>query len=381
MSQLQHLVLMGGGHSHAIALKEWGKNPIPHVKLTLITNVLQTPYSGILPGYIAGFYRFEETHINLEKLAQFAQAKLIFTTAIGLDLIKNQVICDNHSPISFDILSIDIGSTPNLVNLLGSEYVIPAKPVPQFLQAWEQVLSSAYQNPQKPLSISIVGGGAGGVELCLNMRSHLQKILEPNLITFNLFHRGQKLLDNHNTWVSNQLEKILREQDVNLYLSETVQSIQKGISNSYKINCASGLNIHTNYIFWITQASTPDWIETSGLACDPQGFILIKNTLQTLSHENIFATGDIATMPDHPRPKAGVFAVRQGKPLVENWRNLLLNQSLKPYLPQKKYLSLIGTGNKKAIASWGNWGWQSRYFWNCKDYIDQKFMNQFKVLE
>ena len=377
MSRSQHLVLIGGGHSHAIALKEWKKNPIANVKLTLITNVLQTPYSGMLPGYIAGFYRFEETHIDLRKLAQFSQAKLVLTTAITLDLIKNQVICADCPPIAFDMLSIDIGITPTLMNIAGSEYVIPAKPVPQLLEAWENHLNRVHQNPEKSLSISIVGGGAGGVELALNMRSRLQTILPSHLITFHLFHRGQKLLEHHNSWVSQQLEKILREREIQLHLGETVQSIQADGLDFYKINCQSNLSINTNYIFGVTQASAADWIKHSNLSTDSSGFILIKNTLQTLSHENIFATGDIATMPTHPRPKAGVFAVRQGKPLVENWRNFLLNKPLKPYIPQKTYLSLIGTGDKKAIASWGNWGCQSRYFWTWKDYIDRQFMDQF----
>jgi pyridine nucleotide-disulfide oxidoreductase family protein len=377
MSRSQHLVLIGGGHSHAIALKEWKKNPIANVKLTLITNVLQTPYSGMLPGYIAGFYRFEETHIDLRKLAQFSQAKLVLTTAIALDLIKNQVICADCPPIAFDMLSIDIGITPTLMNIAGSEYVIPAKPVPQLLEAWEKVLNRVGREPENPLSISIVGGGAGGVELALNMRSRLQSILSSHLITFHLFHRGQKLLEHHNPWVSQQLEKILREREIQLHLGETVQSIEADGLDVYKINCQSNLSINTNYIFGVTQASAPDWIKHSDLSTDTSGFILIKNTLQTLSQENIFATGDIATMPAHPRPKAGVFAVRQGKPLVENWRNFLLNQPLKPYIPQKTYLSLIGTGDKKAIASWGNWGCQSRYFWIWKDYIDRQFMDQF----
>ena len=377
MSRSQHLVLIGGGHSHAIALKEWKKNPIANVKLTLITNVLQTPYSGMLPGYIAGFYRFEETHIDLRKLAQFSQAKLILTTAIALDLSKNQVICADCPPIAFDMLSIDIGITPTLMNIAGSEYVIPAKPVPQLLEAWEKVLNRMGREPENPLSISIVGGGAGGVELALNMRSRLQSILSSHLITFHLFHRGQKLLEHHNPWVSQQLEKILREREIQLHLGETVQSIEADGLDVYKINCQSNLSINTNYIFGVTQASAPDWIKHSDLSTDTSGFILIKNTLQTLSQENIFATGDIATMPAHPRPKAGVFAVRQGKPLVENWRNFLLNKQLKPYIPQKTYLSLIGTGDKKAIASWGNWGCQSRYFWTWKDYIDRQFMDQF----
>ena len=377
MSRSQHLVLIGGGHSHAIALKEWQKNPILNVKLTLITNVLQTPYSGMLPGYIAGFYRFEETHIDLRKLTQFAQTKLVLTTAITLDLIKNQVICADCPPIAFDMLSIDIGSTPTLTNIVGCEYVIPAKPVPQFLEAWEKVLKRVGREPENPLSISIVGGGAGGVELALNMRSRLQTILPSHLITFHLFHRGQKLLEHHNSWVSEKLEKILKEREIQVHLDETVQSIQANELDFYTINCQSNLSIKTNYIFWVTQASAPDWIKHSDLSTNFSGFILIKNTLQTLSHENIFATGDIATMPDHLRPKAGVFAVRQGKPLVENWHNFLLNKPLKPYFPQKTYLSLIGTGDKSAIASWGNWGCQSHYFWQWKDYIDRQFMDQF----
>jgi pyridine nucleotide-disulfide oxidoreductase family protein len=377
MSRSQNLVLIGGGHSHAIALKEWKKNPIANVKLTLISNVLQTPYSGMLPGYIAGFYCFEKTHIDLKKLTQLTQTKLVLTTAIALDLINNQVICADCPPITFDILSIDIGSTPTLMNIAGSEYVIPAKPVPQFLEAWEKVLKRVGREPETPLSISIVGGGAGGVELALNMRSRLQTILPCHLIKIHLFHQGKKLLEHHNSWVSEKLEKILRERDIQVHLGETVQSIQADELDVYKINCQSNLSINTNYIFWVTQASAPDWIKHSDLSTDLSGFILIKNTLQTISHENIFATGDIATMPDYPRPKAGVFAVRQGKPLVENWHNFLLNKPLKPYFPQKTYLSLIGTGDKKAIASWGNWGCQSRYFWTWKDYLDCQFMDQF----
>jgi pyridine nucleotide-disulfide oxidoreductase family protein len=263
------------------------------------------------------------------------------------------------------------------MNIAGSEYVIPAKPVPQLLEAWEKVLNRVGREPKNPLSISIVGGGAGGVELALNMRSRLQTIVPSHLITFHLFHRGQKLLEHHNSWVSQQLEKILKERNIQVHLDETVQSIQADGLDFYTINCQSNLSIKINDIFWVTQASAPDWIKHSDLSTDSSGFILIKNTLQTLSHDNIFATGDIATMPDHPRPKAGVFAVRQGKPLVENWRNFLFNKPLKPYFPQKTYLSLIGTGDKSAIASWGNWGCQSRYFWQWKDYIDRQFMDQF----
>lgn len=371
----QRLVLIGGGHAHAIALKQWGLNPLPNVDLTLITDVEQTPYSGMLPGHVAGFYSYEETHIDLRSLAKFAGADLIIDQAIGIDTDNNQVICQNHQ-VEFDYLSLDIGSTPQTLTVPGvKEYAIPAKPVPVFLKAWYKLKQSVAANPEIPLSIVIVGGGAGGVELALNMQTCLQRILgdkSQNILEIHLIHRNQQLLSGHNNWVSNKLEKIIRQRGIKLHLQ---QSVTKVLSD--RVICQSGLTIKSSYVFWVTQATAPGWIKESNLAGDPQGFILVKDTLQSISHPHIFAAGDIATMINHSRPKAGVFAVRQGQPLVHNWRCLLSAQPLQKYVPQDKYLALIGTGDHQAIASWGSFGWQSRAFWWLKDYIDRKFMNQF----
>jgi selenide,water dikinase len=375
------LILLGGGHSHAIALQLFGLNPILDVRLTLISDVEQTPYSGMLPGHVAGFYTWEQTHIDLRQLSQFAPANLLIDKAVGLDLDQNRVICQHSSPLSFDYLSIDIGSTPDTISVPGAkEYATPAKPVPQFLDAWEKLLTAASNNPEKPMAIAVVGGGAGGVELALNMHSHLQTILKNarqplDNLRIHLFHRGERLLSSHNHWVSQRLESILRERGIKLHLQQTVKEVLPD-----KISCESGLTVECNYIFWVTQAAAPSWIKASGLATDAKGFILVKDTLQSVSHPHVFAAGDIATMQNYHLPKAGVFAVRQGKPLLENWRRLITGQSLKPYVPQKRYLSLIGTGDKSAIASWGCLGWQSPLLWYWKDYIDRQFMNRFSNL-
>ena len=374
---MPNLVLIGGGHSHAIALKLFGLNPIPGINLTLISDVEQTPYSGMLPGHVAGFYSYNQTHIDLSSLSKFAQAKLLIDRAIGLNLEQNQVICHYHSPISFDYLSIDIGSTPTTISVPGAkEYAIPAKPVPQFLVAWSKLLNIAKNNPEKSLKITIVGGGAGGVELALNMHHRLGiEMGTANNYEINLIHRGNKLLSGHNNWVSQRLEKILLKRGIEIYLQETVEEVLPD-----KIRCESGLSVESDYTFWVTQAHAPDWLKESGLATNSQGFILVKDTLQSVSHPHIFAAGDIATMVNYDRPKAGVFAVRQGKPLLENWRRMIAGQPLKPYIPQNKYLALIGTGDKSAIASWGSIGWQSPLLWYLKDYIDRKFMNRFSNL-
>lgn len=375
MEDEKRLVLIGGGHSHAIALRLFGKKLLPNVRLTLISEAADTPYSGMLPGYVAGFYNYEECHIDLLQLTQFARAEFIIDRAIGLDLENNQVICANRSPVPFDLLSIDIGSTPATISVAGAaEYAIAVKPVAKFLQVWNRLVEEVAKQPENPISIGIVGGGAGGVELSLTMQSRLQKISQ-NKVKIHLFDRGAELMENHNRWVRRHLENLLTQRGIQIHLLESVCEVKPQY-----IRCESGLTVKCNKIFWVTQASAPDWPRKSGLATDENGFILVNDYLQSISHPHVFAAGDIATIANHPCPKAGVFAVRQGKPLFDNLQRTLREKTLKPYKPQQRYLSLIGTGDGSAIASWGEWGWESPLLWWGKDLIDRRFMAQFNQL-
>ncbi|MFM6191575.1 FAD-dependent oxidoreductase [Planktothrix sp.] len=381
---MKKLVLIGGGHSHAIALKKWGINPLSDVKLTLITNVIKTPYSGMLPGYIAGFYSFDQCHINLQSLAQFSQAQFVLDQAINLDLENNIVICKNQASIPFDLLSIDIGSTPTTVTIPGAtQYTIPLKPISEFLQYWHQLIDEIQQNYQQKIRLAIVGGGAGGVELAFNIHSRLTQIYQQanqplNNIELHLIHQGKRLLADRPISLSQKVENLLRNRQIKLHFNETVSQIDQSQNQGKKIHCQSGFTLECDRIFWVTQASASPWVKKTELATDEKGFILVNHYLQSISHPQVFAAGDIATMVNNPRPKAGVFAVRQGQPLLNNLKRSLQDQPLKPFIPQQEFLILIGTGDQKAIASKGklNLG-SSSLLWRWKDYIDQKFMKQF----
>ncbi|MEH1769734.1 MAG: FAD-dependent oxidoreductase [Nostoc sp.] len=393
---IKKLVLIGGGHSHAIVMKMFGTKPLPGVHLTLISAASKTAYSGMLPGHIAGFYSHDECHIDLQPLTNFAQAQLCIDTVVALDLKNNKVLCASGLAVDFDVLSIDIGSTPATISVSGAaEYAIAAKPVSQLLEHWRELVEAVGKNPHEPISIAIAGGGAGGVELALSMRSRLHQILHQaqqpiQNLEIHLFQRGQKLMPNYHQSARHQIQQILTEQGIKLHLGESVCKIApitpKETKEVFEIKCESGLKVECNKIFWVTQASAPEWLKTSGLGTNEQGFILVEDTLQSQTHPQVFASGDIATMVNHPRPKAGVFAVRQGKPLFENLQRILLGKPLKPYKPQKQYLSLIGTGDKRAISATG-YAYATRgYFtlpphkllWCYKDWIDRRFMKGFR---
>jgi selenide, water dikinase len=375
----QDLVLIGGGHSHAIVLKLLAMHPLAGVRTVLISDVTHTPYSGMLPGHVAGFYSYDEIHIDLRRLVRLAGVEFYKTRAIGLNLANNRVICDDRPPVKFDYLSIDIGSTPEIDSVVGAaEYAIKAKPVPEFLTVWEKIVTETRKNPSQNICLAIVGGGAGGVELALNMQQRLGKNGNhgfQNLanLEIHLCHNSSRVLPDRNPWVSQQLESLLQKRGIRLHLKEKVERV---VVN--RLICNSGLTINYNYLFWVTGVSAPSWLKASGLTTDDRGFILVNNYLQSLSHPYIFAAGDIATMANFSRPKAGVFAVRQGKPLFNNISRLITGQSLQQYIPQKRYLALIGTGDKRAIASWGNWGCKSSLLWRWKDRIDRQFMAEFE---
>ena len=376
---LKDLVLIGGGHSHVIVLKRFGMSPIPGVRLTLITRDIQTPYSGMLPGVIAGHYDFDDAHIDLLQLAQFTGARLIHEEAIGLNLSDRTVICHARPPLSYDVLSIDIGVTP-VLSVPGSDVnAVAVKPIAKLVNRWEQ-LKLRIAEAKRSLHIGVVGGGAAGVELILSVQHAVQKFLESHSSrqvgpVFHLFSGNKHILPTHNARVRKKFVEILRSRHIQLHAGSPVTAVSTG-----SIELEDGTLFSADEILWATEATAQKWPAEAGLAVDNYGFIKVADSLQSISHPEVFAAGDIAAVVNYPREKAGVFAVRQGPPLAKNLRRALLKKSLRPFAPQKKFLSLISTGDKYAVASRGIWALEGRWVWKWKDRIDRRFMRQFSHL-
>ena len=118
----------------------------------------------------------------------------------------------------------------------------------------------------------------------------------------------------------------------------------------------------------------------SGLDCDDRGFLQIADSLQSTSDDAVFGAGDIATQVNHPRPKAGVYAVRQAPVLARNLRAALLSQPLELHRPQQRFMSLLSLGDRRAAADKGLLHCAGKWVWRWKDHIDRKFMRQFERL-
>ena len=360
------LVLAGGGHSHCIFLKMWGMDPLDSVRVTLISDGVLTPYSGMLPGLIAGDYSSDEAHIDLRQLCEYAGVRFIDARLIGLDAKTQTLRLEGRPPLRYDCLSLNLGSQPCLGGVAGAEdFGIGIKPVAAFMNFWNH-LKETYQ---KGDVLTIVGAGAAGVESALCMKKSV-----PDL-KIRLIEGGPHILPAHNKRVRRIMGKALARSKVEVILDRRVENLREDA-----IILGDDQTLDTSFTVFTTQAEPPAWLKDSGLALDKAGFIYTNDFLQTLDFPNIFAVGDIASMYNYPRAKSGVFAVRQGTPLFGNLCNYVEHKDLRAYRPQVSFLSLLNNGRGGAVLSRGALAASGSLLGYYKDWIDRRFMSRFQNL-
>lgn len=361
---------MGGGHAHALALRMLAMRPIPGVRITLVSPASHTPYSGMLPGLVAGHYRFEETHIDLARLCQWAGVRFVESSVIALDPDQRLISIAGRPPLAYDLLSLDIGSQPELDSVPGArEHAVPVKPVAGLWQNWQRWQA---QVDGREARVAVVGGGAGSVELVMAMAT----CLAGRKLQFALYCGAADILPEYSRGARAAVRRGLDALGIDVHCNARVAGVDQR-----KLQFESGHEpAQFDRLFWCTGAVAAPWVAESGLATDDRGFLLIRDTLQALDDESIFAAGDIAVQVNHPRPRAGVFAVRQAPVLAHNLRCRLLSLPLKNHRPQRRFLSLLSLGGKRAVADKHGLAASGDWVWRWKDRIDRRFMALFESL-
>ncbi len=361
--QIRDLVLIGGGHAHALVLRMWGMEPLPGTRVTVINPDPVAPYTGMLPGLIAGHYRRDELMIDLVRLGRFAGARVILDRATGIDREARLIHLAGRPPLRYDLAAIDIGITSDLPSLPGSmENAVAAKPLGRYAEAWEAFVTQAPSHP----AVVILGAGLGGVELALASAHRLGASAKVTLLD-----RGDAFLPALAGTARKVLERRLKACGIVLRLGIRMEEV---CPTSVMLD--GGEVIRSDFTLTATGARPHGWLAELGLR-EKDGFLVTDAFLRT-SDPLIFASGDCAGIEGDPRPKAGVFAVRAAKVLHANLRAALSGKPLKAFRPQVDYLKLISLGKKAAVAE--KWGvaLSGPSFWRLKDRIDQAFMAKFE---
>ncbi len=367
---MKRLVLLGGGHAHVKVLADLARQPLVGWDVHLVTPYRRQFYSGMLPGWIAGHYPIDSCAIALGTLAERGAVAMHATAAVALDVESKELRCADGTLMRFDMLSIDTGAMPALEALPGSaEHSLPLRPIEQFIAAWPALVDRILGQCRR-FDLAIVGAGAAGVELAFAIQhravrdgwSHLRiALVGPDELPLDGAPRALRDL---------ALTTLIRR-GITWHGSSRATRIDSGV-----IVRERGDALPFDACLVVTGAAAPAWPAASGLATDERGFIRVGATLQSISHPQVFAAGDIAAYAQ-ARTKSGVYAVRSGPTLSQNLRAACGGLSLRTWTPQARALYLISMGDRRAMGTWGAWTWSGRWAWHLKDWIDRHFMRRY----
>jgi selenide,water dikinase len=282
-----------------------------------------------------------------------------------------KVACADGTVLAYDVLSLDVGSQSAIGEARGVDrHAVLLRPLERALVGWNGVFARAAAGEVN--AVTIVGGGAAGIELALAMRHRFDVALrDPDFPHVRLVSDAAGV--GIAAGAARKLLRYLRRAGVASHLGMAVKEVGDGF-----VRLESGLEFATDAVFWATGAAAHGWIRDSGLATDKRGFLLTNTLMQSVRYANVFGAGDCATVEGHATPKAGVFAVRAAPTLAANLRAALAARPLTPHVPKPRYLALVSTGRKHAVGSWGPLSWQGRWAWHWKDRIDRQFVERYR---
>lgn len=362
----KRLLLAGGGHAHLGVLAAFARAPLVESEVTLLSPFPRQLYSGMLPGWIAGHYELDECEIPLPSLAARAGVRFCLGHLARIDLDARIAFTESAEEIAFDLISIDTGPVIDRAAIAGlADHAIALRPLESLIGQWERLLAHLADTSDIH-TLTVIGGGAGGVELALAFAFRSTSARLPLRVTLVAGRTG--LAPTLPPSVQRRLERLLHASDVRLIVDDAVEI------GRHTVMLAEGGELTSDATIVATGAAAAEWPGASGLACDTGGFIAVNEYLQSISHPFVFAAGDCATMLEHPRPRSGVYAVHAGPPLARNLRRAVNGRPLVQYTPQRRALYLLSAGARYAVATWGSLCTEGAWVWRWKDRIDRRFV-------
>jgi NADH dehydrogenase FAD-containing subunit len=330
-----------------------------------------------VPNMVAGHCGADDCTISIPNLLNKTAIKITYAACIGIDTTTKTVHLNNGMTQNYDVLSID--ATPQMdkdvieAQIPGAkEHAVFVQPLEQFVKLWPQIEAHA---EQKKLRIGVIGASAIGIEMAMALKHRLPSC------AVTLVSGPLALTASYSANVQKRLLQVLKQRNITL-LQDIVVRIEAA-----QLNLASGASLACDIPILTVGDQAPTWLKYIGsgsqLALDEQGNIAVNAYLQSISHGNVFATGDKVARSDTainaPLAKNEAIAKRVGPTLYANLLGSLMNQPLKENPHFLQTLNLINCGDRNAIASWGNMAIQGKWAWHWKNVIDQRWLRLYQL--
>ena len=377
---IKKLLLLGAGHAHLHVLASLAGHRPGNLQVTLLTPHAHQTYSGMTPGFVAGRYSEDDCRIALEPLVRAAGARWVQGRCSGIDAAGQTVQVspvqsapDMPATLGYDLLSIDTGAVLDRARLEAdmpgaATHALAIRPIETFTTLWPQVMALAQR---QPVSLAVVGAGAGGIELVFAAEQAIRHHGMPGA-RFTLVTGGPEVAANYTPGVQRRVLRQLKRRGITV-LREACTGITEG-----EVHLGNGARLACDAPLLAIGTHAPAWLQGSGLALSDEGHVLVNACQQSISHANVFAAGDVASRSDLAQPKSGVYAVRAGPPLAHNLLAAHGGKPLQPHHPPRGTLNLLSCGTGHAIASYGPLHAEGGWAWWWKNRIDQGFVTRYR---
>ena len=371
------LLLVGAGHSHLEILRRLILQPLRDVVLTVVSLGPLHHYSGMVPGYLQGTYREDEIAVRVPDLAARAAGHFLAGRAVALrpdrKVVHVQIHPEETVEVPWDLVSFAVGS--NTAGVAAPEIAGEAqriKPLARVAALHARLRELARGGGTVPAVV--VGGGATGVEVALAIAAALEHQGVAHRIT--VVEGGEEILSGYRSRFRKRARDILHQRGIVALSGARVTAV-----HSDSAETEDGTRIPSRLTVWLTGAVSWPLFRDSGLSLDDRGFLLTDDSLRSVDDPRIFAAGDCGTLASHPgTPKAGVYAVREGPVLWQSLKAAVEGGEPPRYTPQSGFLSILNTGDGRALLDYKGIVSHSRWAWRLKDRIDRRFMRKYQEL-
>lgn len=365
-----HLVLIGAGHAHLMALEAIPEMVARGHEVTCIGPSGRHYYSGMGPGVLGGLYDPVEISFPVAQMVRERGGRFVRASAVRIDAARRGVLLGNGESIPYDVLSLNAGSGVPLPH--GQSALPPdvwtVKPIERLAEARARLAELARERGR--VTVLVVGGGPAGVEVAGNVLAGLSRAGGRPMVTLAA---GGKLLGRFSSRIRSLAMRSLAKRGISVVEGARLDRLEPG-----RALFEDGREIWFDAAFLALGVEPSPLARDSGLPLGRSGGLLVDEYLRCPAHPEIFGGGDCIDFGPRPLDKVGVYAVRQNPVLAANLKAALDGGGLTRFDPgADDYLLLFNLGDATAIFRKNGVTFSGRAAMLLKDAIDRRFMRRF----
>ncbi len=348
---LNHLVLVGGGHTNALLMKHWLMQPnlMPNVPITIISRDPSLVYSSMYPSVISRSISFQQSLIDISSLANSVKISFIKSVVKDIQFDSQKIILNNRPSIQYSKIILNCGSatkvSKELSELVKKDIACTIRP---FFQSYQFIKNEDAFNNRNELPFVITGSGLGAIEIAFALRKR---------------------------WKNRKLILVCNPTKISRRFLKSLEILN--------IQIKEDINFDYKKVLLCTGNSPHSWIKNNILKLDNNGRIITNKYLKVEDFLNVYAVGDCASVGINKQKSSGIIAVKASRTLCKNINNDFLNKKLRKWSPQKRGLQLVNliiNDQPMAFAIYGKLVLgPSRLFSIFKNILDVNFLQKFKI--